>query len=262
MGCHLWLIMNTCTWQKINSSGRGVKGRQAFGLKSLNTFQSCKVSVLEAVHVLCYFVCVLAARRDSESRLGFQWFQVILDKPLYLWNYEVLRSQAVFRSEYLWWHSKLWVGTEPLPALNRDRDCLWMSGLCVVTQPKDFLNDYIVLYVCDYGHQLSNCLCPYWTKTALWGSPGNEVYDSVMCAPTTLSSTQSGHHRWPGHTFMLSPEEVLEFFYTQLSRHLLPIDALPCKMKPICLVHIRPWVGIWHKAPMSPHRKNQLGGST
>ena len=64
--------------------------------------------MLGAVHVLCYFVllyvCLLleVIVKAPEARLGFQWFQVILDKPLHPWNYEVARNQVVSRSEYLW----------------------------------------------------------------------------------------------------------------------------------------------------------------
>lgn len=116
----------------------------------------------------------------------------------------------------------------------------WVCG--VVTQPKELLSDYTALYVCEYGHLLNNGLCPYWSKAALWGYPGNEVSNSVVYAPIIHSSTHR-HHHWPGHTFMLSPE-----FYTQLSRHSLPKDELPRKMQPACLAYIRPWVGIWHNA--------------
>lgn len=60
-----------------------------------------------------------AITKEAEANLGFQWFQVILDKPLHPWNYEVVRNQVVSRNEYLWWHSKLLVRPEPLAVLAR-----------------------------------------------------------------------------------------------------------------------------------------------
>lgn len=85
-------------------------GRRQAGL----WFKKCKyICVLEipvfgAVHVLCYFVllylCLLleVIVKAPEARLGLQWFQVILDKPLDPWNYEFVRDEVVFQSEYLW----------------------------------------------------------------------------------------------------------------------------------------------------------------